>query len=302
MIILIAVIFVLIGVVFLCANFLYNLAVNPAVDKSRIFRDHNDGAVHPENIFDTVQGEEVWLDSVDGLRLHGLLARQKEATDRWVIGIHGYTGCADEMGYRAGEFYRRGYHMLFPDNRGHGKSEGTYVGLGWHDRLDILTWIQWLCQRFPGCQIILYGLSMGGAAVMMTAGEKLPDNVRLIIEDCGYSSAKDEMAHEAKFLFHLPYFPLVSAASLICRIRAGYTFGEASAVKQLAKAEKPMLFLHGGKDTFVPTAMLDVVYHAAACPKEKLVIEGAGHGESYLVNPELYWDTVFGFIEKHGGF
>ncbi len=128
------------------------------------------------------------------------------------------------MGYRAGEFYRRGYHVLFPDNRGHGKSEGKYVGMGWHDRFDILNWIAWLNEQFPGCSIILYGLSMGGAAVMMTAGEKLPDNVKLIIEDCGYSSVKEEMAHEAKYLFHLPYFPMVSAASLICKIRAGYTF------------------------------------------------------------------------------
>ena len=301
MIILFTVIVILLITLFVCANFLYNLALNPSFDKSRIFRDQDDGKGPPENVLDQAEVETVWIRSFDGHRLRGLMARQEESSACWVIGIHGYTGGAEEMGYRAGEFYRRGYHVLFPDNRGHGKSEGKYVGMGWHDRFDILNWIAWLNEQFPGCSIILYGLSMGGAAVMMTAGEKLPDNVKLIIEDCGYSSVKEEMAHEAKYLFHLPYFPMVSAASLICKIRAGYTFKEASAVKQLAKAERPMLFIHGGKDTFVPTSMLDTVYEAAACPKEKLLIEGAGHAESYIVNPQLYWDTVFGFIEKYGG-
>ena len=84
--------------------------------------------------------------------------------------------------------------------------------MGWHDRLDILKWIDFLTEEEPGCRIILYGVSMGGAAVMMAAGEELPDNVKIIVEDCGYSSVKEEMAHEARYLFRMPYFPLVSAA------------------------------------------------------------------------------------------
>lgn len=45
--------------------------------------------------------------------------------------------------------------------------------------------------------------------------------------------------------------------------------------------------------------MLDIVYDAANCEKEKLVIEGAGHGESSKVNPTLYWNTIKEFIRKY---
>ena len=294
-------IFLAVAAVFICANVLYNLALNPRFDKSRIFRNKGEKAdVHPASIFDEgAEAKDVWITSFDGLRLHGLSVRQKKHTDLWAIGVHGYTGDAEEMGFRAGEFYRKGYNVLFPDNRGHGKSQGNYVGMGWHDRLDILKWIDFLTEEEPGCRIILYGVSMGGAAVMMADGEELPDNVKIIVEDCGYSSVKEEMAHEARYLFRMPYFPLVSAASLICRLRAGYTFGEASSVKQLKRCERPILFIHGGSDTFVPFAMLDQVYAAAPQPKEKLQIEGAGHAESCFVDPKRYWGAVFGFIGRY---
>lgn len=289
--------------VLFCANMLYNLALNPRFDKSRIFGDKpEEETAHPKSIFEgEAVPEDWWITSFDGLRLHGLAARQKAHTDLWVIGVHGYTGCAEEMGFRAGEFYRRGYNVLFPDNRGHGKSQGGYAGMGWHDRLDLCGWIDALVERQPRCRIVLYGVSMGGAAVMMTSGESLPGNVRVVVEDCGYSSVKAEMAHEAKYLFRLPYFPLVSASSLICRLRAGFSFGEASSVKQLQKCRRPILFIHGSKDTFVPYAMLEEVYAAAPSPKEKLTVEGAGHAESYVVDPQTYWHTVFTFADRFLG-
>ena len=77
---------------------------------------------------------------------------------------------------------------------------------------------------------------MGGATVMMAAGEDLPDNVKCIVEDCGYSSVWDEFRLQLKNVFGLPTFPLLNAASLMSKTRAGYSFKEASSVKQLQKA------------------------------------------------------------------
>lgn len=285
--------------VFAAADRLYDMALNPSSDKSKVLgTPAEDG--EPGRFIDNVAAEEVWTESFDGLKLHGLLIdRPWEKTEhRWVICVHGYVECGKDLEYQAEKFYEKGFRVLLPDNRGHGKSQGSYVGMGWHDRLDILKWIRFLIERDPECRILLYGVSMGGAAVMMTAGEKLPANVELIIEDCGYTSAADEFAYEARYLFHLPYFPVVSAASLLCRKRAGYSFREASAVSQLKKADRPMLFIHGTRDRFVPFSMLEKVYQAAACPKEKLAVDGAAHAESCRVNPQLYWNTVFDFIGR----
>ena len=195
--------------------------------------------------------------------------------------------------------YNRGYNVLMVDLRGHGESEGDYIGMGWHDRLDVIDWANYLIEKNPNCKIILHGVSMGGATVMMTTGEDLPGNIKVAIEDCGYTSIWDEFKMQLKELYNLPTFPVLNAASTVCKIKAEYILEEGSAVEQVRKSKTPTLFIHGELDSFVPFEMLDKVYEAANCKKEKLVIKGAAHAESASVNPELYWKTVDRFIEKN---
>ena len=135
------------------------------------------------------QYEEREIESFDQLRLHGYLCRQKKPNKKWAVLIHGYDDSGMWFGREALAFYQAGFNLLLPDARGHGKSQGTYVGMGWHDRLDIKEWICWLVRQYPDSEIVLYGVSMGAAAVMMAAGEKLPSNVKSAVEDCGYTSA-----------------------------------------------------------------------------------------------------------------
>ena len=82
----------------------------------------------------------------------------------------------------------------------------------------------------------------------MTAGEELPEQVRAVVEDCGYTSVWDIFSDELQYLFHLPEFPLLYAADGIAWIRAGYEFKEASALEQVKKSQVPILFLHGSED------------------------------------------------------
>ena len=113
------------------------------------------------------------------------------------------------------------------------------------------------------------------------------------------SDVEAEFKKELKTAFNLPSFPLLNAASLITDIKAGYNFKEASAINQVKKLKKPALFIHGDKDTFVPFSMLDEVYNAASCEKEKLVVKGAGHAKSSSVDPDLYWGTIKNFLNKY---
>jgi fermentation-respiration switch protein FrsA (DUF1100 family) len=75
---------------------------------------------------------------------------------------------------------------LIPDARGHGYSEGDYIGFAWHERLDYLKWIDYLININKNVRIALFGLSMGGATVMMVSGEELSKQMKSIVEDCGY--------------------------------------------------------------------------------------------------------------------
>ena len=232
------------------------------------------------------------------MRLRGILLRNP-AGGSWAILCHGYTGHAEEMADFAREFYGRGYQVLMPDARGHGKSEGDYIGMGWPDRRDIVCWARHLADGEGAKDIVLLGISMGGAMVMMASGEKLPLQVRAIVEDCGYTSAWDEFHYQLKMLYHLPSFPLLNMMDMFARKRAGYGLKEASALKQVAKCKIPMMFIHGKKDSMVPYEMLRPLYEAATCPKELFVAEQAGHGESRQAEPEEYWKRVFAFLGKY---
>ncbi len=88
-------------------------------------------------------------------------------------------------------------------------------------------------------------------------------------------------------------------SSVVTKLKAGYTLAEASAVDQVAKSKTPMLFIHGDNDTFVPSTMLDDVYEAANVPKQKLMVEGAGHGGAESLAGELYWETIQQFLETY---
>lgn len=304
-------ILIIIGILFVIGyfaigNYFYNIALNPKTDKAFVLG--NPEVTEEEKEYIRLREEwinnnsnDVYITSTNNgsIKLHAYEVKSDIKTDVWTIVIHGYMSKGNEMMWAAKPFADEKYNVLIPDLRGHGLSEGNYIGMGWDDRLDIIDWINYIIKKNPDSKIILWGVSMGAATTMMTTGEELPKNVKVAIADCGYSSAWDQFAYQLKRLFKLPTFPVLNAANTVCKIRAGYSFKDASCIKQLKKSKTPTLFIHGSADDFVPFSMLDVVYNAAACEKEKLVIEGAGHGLSSTVNTELYLNTINKFIEKY---
>lgn len=248
----------------------------------------------------SVQEQELSIVSGDGLKLYASEFVQPVKTNRWVICIHGYhtIGRTSVMPY-AMFWYKEGCNVLVPDNRTHGKSEGKYVGMGYLDRLDIVQWINKIVSDHKDAQIILHGESMGAATVMMVTGETLPPNVICAVEDCGYSSVWDEFKVQIQDMKHLPPYPLLPIASLMSKIRAGYFFGEASAVNAVARSKTPTLFIHGSADTFVPARMVFDVYGAASCPKKLFIVPDAEHARSMFLQTDLYWKTVFAFADTY---
>ena len=220
----------------------------------------------------------------------------------WAVVCHGYIGEPADMAKYAYHFSQLGMSVLMPAARGHERNVNTgLIQMGWQDAIDLVGWIDDIVERDPEARIILFGTSMGGAEVMMASGmDGLADNVRLIVEDCGYTSVWDEFSLQLGNVFGLPSFPILNAADAACLLRAGYTFESASAVESLHSASVPMLFIHGDADEFVPFSMLDECYEACASTvKEKLVVESAGHGLSASTNPDLYWETVDTFISTY---
>ena len=217
----------------------------------------------------------------------------------WVITCHGYSANVESNAAMIRIFHEQGWNVLAPHLTGHGISEDKSTSMGWLDRIDLCDWIRRICKKDPQAQIVLYGVSMGASTVMMTTGEPLPQQVKCCVADCGYTSVYDEFKTQLKQWLKLPAFPFLYAGDLVTRLHAGYSFKQASAVKQLKRSQTPTLFLHGEADTFVPFAMQEVCYHACACEEKEMVsFPGAGHVESGLVAPEEYERVVLGFIRR----
>ena len=291
---------IIMGVV--AGNFLFDLALNPKSSKALIFNNDYD-----EEFEEKKKENEKWLNENakevfiknKKIKLQGFEVKNNKESNIWVIAVHGYVNSAISMVPSCKQFLRFGYNVLMPNLRTHGKSEGKYIGMGWLDRLDLLKWIEYLIKEYGNIKIILYGISMGAATVMMTSGEKLPNNVKVVIEDCGYTSVWEEFSDKLKTLFHLPQFPTLYYANLITKLKAGYSLKKASCIKQIKKSVTPILFIHGDKDKFVPYYMLDKLYNCANCEKEKLIIQNAGHAEAQDISPEKYWRTVKKFIKRY---
>ena len=225
-------------------------------------------------------------------------------TNKTVVIAHGYMGNKEKMAPYAYIFHQMGYNVLTPDDRGQGQSEGNYVGYGWPDRLDYIKWMKKVIKyQGPKTEIVMFGVSMGGATTMMVSGEKdVPHQVKAFVEDCGYTSVADEINYEAGQLYHMPAFPrwpLVPILSGITHIRAGYSMYEASSLDQVKKNHRPMLFIHGANDKFVPTRMVYPLYRASKGPKQLLIVKNAAHAASYQTNPKLYVDTIKEFLNKY---
>ncbi len=244
--------------------------------------------------------EEWSLTSADGLKLAATCYPAAAGNHRWVIAVHGYTSSQESMQDTAQHYAEQGYSVLTPDLRAHGKSEGQYIGMGWLDRQDLLLWIDRVIERDAEAEIVLHGVSMGAATVMMTAGEEtLPARVKAVVEDCGYTDVQSVFANELKLRFGLPPFPIMNCFNIVSGLRAGYTCTEASAVKQVMKSRVPILFIHGDADDFIPVEMGEEVYLAAACEKELLIVEGAGHAEAAYADPAAYYRKVFDFVGRY---
>lgn len=287
----------------LISYYLYGIAIRSDKDKTAFFKglsaQEYDYAFMEDDFFSITKYDDIYINSFDHLKLHSYEFHATNHHNKWIIVVHGYMGEGKEMAATAHQFYDMGYNILIPDLRGHGASEGNYIGMGWNDRYDLVKWIDYLIKEDPNCEIILYGISMGASTVMNTCGEQIPDNVKMAIADCGFSSVWDILSYQMQETLNIPVFPLLYMSDMITQIKNGFSFKEADTRKQLANAKIPILFIHGDQDRFVPFYMLDELYESANCPKEKLVIKNAKHGVSSQIDPLTYWQHVKNFIHKY---
>lgn len=298
------------------ANALFRLALDTKPSWSMPNRALDTDGPQPDAMdADDIAESERWFDSAkqpvtlrshDGLKLHGWLLDpdcSSPTEHLYAICCHGYTGEPRELAKWAHHYAKLGFTVLLPAQRAHELSEGRYIGMGLLESDDLLGWISLITASDPKARILLHGNSMGAATVMMTAGDaRLPRNVIAAIEDCGYGSVAGQFTDTATAMFHLPRpiaALLVKVASRVSKRKAGYRFEDVSCTQALQHTTIPMMFIHGGADTFVSPKYLDMNYNAcASIDREKLLVPGADHTMSASTDPTHYWRRVAGFVKR----
>ncbi len=223
---------------------------------------------------------------------------------RVIIAMHGWrSSWTKDFGAISDFWHKNNCSVLYVEQRGQGQSGGDYMGFGLTERYDCLAWIKWVNEKGNSkLPIYLCGISMGASTVLMAAGLDLPPNVHGIMADCGYTSPHDIWKYIMENNLRLPYNGITSAiADDICKKKIQVTSKEYSCIDAMRVCKVPVLFVHGTDDHFVPVTMTYENYKACVAPKRLLIVPGAEHGMSYMVDRQGYEEAMTRFWNEFDG-
>lgn len=250
-----------------------------------------------EDWFHRVTKEEFNIPSYFGYDLHGFYFPRQ--TKKTAIVIHGINaGLWSSVKYGR-MFYEKGYNVIIYSHRNHGLSGGDFTSLGVFEKMDGKRMVE-LAMEKDGKDIIIgvHGESMGAATAMMLAG--VAPEVDFVIEDCGFTSAYEELKVRLKEDHNLPSFPFLFLSNIMTRRLFGFDFKSESPLESVSGLDVPMLFIHGGEDGYVPTDMVNDLFNAKKDKKEIKVFPGSDHATSFVDHTDEYKQVVYDFLDKYG--
>ena len=242
----------------------------------------------------------VGIPSRDGIHLAGHWYPCENAK-RIIVAMHGWRSAWNyDFSMIADFWHREGCSILFAEQRVQNNSGGNYITFGHLERYDCLDWVNFIEENNKeNLPIYLAGISMGASTVLMTASLDLPENVRGIMSDCGFTSAYDIWRHVVSNNLHIPYGLHSYMINEICKKKIKVDSRNITTLAALNEARVPVAFIHGSDDRFVPVGMTYKNYKTCSSPKELLIVPGADHGESYYTEREKYEDFTRAFWAKY---
>ena len=253
--------------------------------------------------------DEVAFAARDGLTLRGWwipaaptlshLVQGEEGSDRAVIMLHGHGGSMDPDVQYVPALHAAGFNVLMFDFRAHGRSDGRVSTIGYLERQDVLGAVDFV--RAKGIERIgLLGFSMGGVVAMLTV--PICPDVRAVISDGGPARMRTALTVWAwergvpKSLGTVLAWLVLTITSL----RVGANLLDYEPARWVGRiAPRPILFIHGERDPYLPPADFDALVAAANEPKQVWRVPEAGHRTVDQVYPEEYQRRVVVFFEQH---
>jgi uncharacterized protein len=234
----------------------------------------------PEAAFKTI--------SIPGSKRIECWLMKKEASRGTVIVCHGYGGSKASMLDKAAVFRQLGYSVLLPDFMGSGDSEGTATTIGFKEAQQVSDCVNYL--RNSGEQnIILYGTSMGAAAIMKAMHDDKLD-VRGLILECPFGTMLQTVKNRFKIL-GVPPTPLAHLLVFWGGAINGFNAFTHNPETYAASINAPVLLMYGADDPKVSTEETNAIFNNLQGLKRLVTFQKTGH-ENYLINNKEAWTTA----------
>ena len=250
-----------------------------------------------------LSAETVTFRAVDGVKLAGWKIPARDPSRPWIIGCHGLGSNRSDLLHIAAGLHQVGFNVLLFDFRGHGESAGRTTSFGWREQRDLEGALAFLGSRpeIPSRPYGLYGISMGGAVALMVAGRD--ERIGAVVVESPYANLADSIERHLRLLYPwLPRVPFAWFVHATYRIRFGVWPQRVSPQAALKGfGARPLLLIRGGGDERMPDTDMQQLMRTGHGPKEFWVIPGAGHLESYGVNPQAYLARVIRFFSQSMG-
>lgn len=245
------------------------------------------------------EGQDVFIDGANDLKLHGLLIQCKRAKGTLVI-CHPFGHEAVEMSMYIPYFKKKlqKVNILLINAVAHGLSDGYIRGLGIKDVHDLVLWNDFIIQTYgKNHAIYFYGKECGANTILNACGLGLLKNVRCVISDGAYTSPYNILSYRLKKDYNIPNTFITSLIrrkiKKDCLIDIAY-----STVDVVKNNTVPVLFFHSLQDEFVPIEHVYPLYNACGGQKELFVIKD----EQYLCHvseTNEYKETLSRFLDKY---
>lgn len=237
---------------------------------------------------------DAFIDSYDGLKLHGVMIANHPESHEWMIAAADGGTSWQSLLHLIYEADHRDMNVLAIDERGYGMSEGRYTTLGWCEHYDLISWVSYITRMDASSQIVLYGIGTGGLAVMNASGDFMPKNVFCAIEEGGANGVRELVNYRLSHFRNIDARFIEPSVDLFVRKNLHFSMSDISTRHQLQNAHIPVMFIHGSEDQEVPTSMVFDNFYTCTSRKEIMVTEGAGHSDCFH-DPE-YAQRIFRFI------
>ena len=233
--------------------------------------------------------EQVWLDSVNGTRLHGWFIPVDGAAPAVVV-LHGWGGNAGLMLPLAPHLHRAGFHALFLDVRSHGISEHDSFTSMPRFAEDLEVAAGWLLAHRDVTSVGVIGHSVGAGAAILSASRG--DQFEAVVSVSSFAHP-GEMMREHMTSIPKPMLALILGA--MQRI-IGHRFDDFAPRNRLALVRAPVMLVHGDADPVVPIERLYEL--AAAHPgAEVVVVPDGGHSDLTPFKPHM--SAITDFLSRH---